>query len=187
MKKYLLTVVLGLVAMITNAQTFLGLPLSGSINEFHKQLVAKGFTMTFNENDARFYDGTLGNSPIRVLVLNTPNTKQVAKGVIWFAEKSSFYDLEYDFDDKKKVFVEKYGEPTDCFNYFAKPYYRGDGYELTAVRVGKYSNVCFWQLTNGFSVSLEVDKSQKIKASFENNENMKLLKEEREKKLSEGL
>jgi hypothetical protein len=187
MKKILLTVVMSMVAMITNAQTFMGLPLSGSMKDFHEAFTQKGFTVFQEVTDAKFYKGQLGGTNIEVLVLCTPTTKQVAKAVIFFPEIDNFLQLELDFYKKKKILEDKYGKAEDCFEYFVKPYYRGDGYEMTALSVEKYINSCFWKNMENLTLAADIHKNGCVRYIYENITNMTLLQTEKKQGISDGL
>jgi hypothetical protein len=187
MKKILLTVVMSMVAMITNAQTFMGLPLSGSMKNFHEAFIRKGFVVSQEVTDAKFYKGQLGGTNIEVLVLCTPKTKQVAKAVIFFPEIDNFYQLEMDFDKKKKILEEKYGKAEDCYEYFVTPYYRGDGYEMTAISTEKYINSCFWKGIDNLTIAQDIYYTGCVRYIYENDTNMTLLQTEKKQGISDGL
>ena len=54
-------------------------------------------------------------------------------------------------------FKKKYGEPTEHFEFFSKPYYKGDGYEMQALRLDKCNYASYSEKENG-TICVEMSK-----------------------------
>lgn len=48
------------------------------------------------------------------------------------------------YSDLKQALIGKYGEPDNDFAFFKSPYYEGDGYEESAIKLGKGVFSAFW-------------------------------------------
>jgi hypothetical protein len=92
-----------------------------------------------------------------------------------------------DFAKKKKILEDKYGRAEDCYEYFVKPYYRGDGYEMTALSREKYMQSCFWKNMDNLTIAADIHKRGCVRYIFENNTNMTLLQTEKKQGISDGL
>lgn len=97
---------------------------------------------------AMFVEGRLGKV---TLILVTPDNK--AREV---------------YRDLRETLVQKYGAPTRTFETFRRPYYLGDGFEETAIKVGKASFATFWapEGTEG-GLSIEITERLNIRVTYE--------------------
>ena len=84
-------------------------------------------------------------------------------------ENNNWYSLKSEYERFKVMFTKKYGKP-DSYEYFTEPYEEGDGYEHTALSVGKCSYISFFTLPLG-TISLRISESllDKIKYIAEEN------------------
>ena len=77
------------------------------------------------------------------------------------------------------MFVKKYGNPTNNYEFFSKPYYEGDGYELSALRNEKCHYISAFETKNGV-VYLEISKFKKIEINYEDKANSNIMDREKE-------
>ena len=106
----------------TERMKFMGIPIAGSPIQMGEKLKAKGFV--FKEkisNHIREYSGIFAGSNVVVDIVSTSNV--VWKILVEYPEASSFSRLESDYEDMVGQFKKKYGEPTEHFEFFSKPYY----------------------------------------------------------------
>ena len=57
----------------------------------------------------------------------------------------------------KQLLSQKYGLYSDDFYYFDRPYYKGDGYELQAIRLGKGTAKTYWKRPTGNGENVILD------------------------------
>lgn len=116
---------------------FKGIPIDGSLDSYVGQLNKKGFTTTKNTEDAAMLKGTFAGEDVEVAVYTTPKSRTVYMVVVAFPEQSAWYSIKSDFKKLENSLQEKYGKPSLQRKSFASPYYEGDGYEMTAIKVDK--------------------------------------------------
>lgn len=63
----------------------------------------------------------------------------------------------------KRILTERYGKPTSEYEFYHSPYYEGDGFEQTAIRVGKGSLATFW----GVNLSLNIERILVVVVTYE--------------------
>lgn len=82
--------------------------------------------------------------------------------VIFMPDDNSAYttytSLNSDYNTIKKAMVSKYGE-SKSLNQFSRPYENGDGYELTALKVGKLFKTDIWEDLDKMIISMNATKS----------------------------
>jgi hypothetical protein len=116
-----------------------------------------------------------------IIILGTPKTNQVCKMVVYTDKQTSFSDLTSIYDIIYTLLESKYGKANDeCLDFFKTPYERHDGYEMTAISVGKYVRMCgFGENEPNMSVYQMIDKYPQVKIVWENKQNMELVSKER--------
>ena len=84
---------------------------------------------------------------------------------------------------------EKYGKPEKSAEAFLEPYRKGDGYETTAIRVGKGIFVARWMFPapNGKpnALVIQITDTLQIRATYESGELITLLGEKNKRKARE--
>lgn len=189
MKKLILIGMTLLMTAVSSAQTFAGIALSGNVDVFRQKLTTKGFTYSKTIDNGFLYTGKIANEKVDVYIVHTRKSRYVAKVVVYFPENFTFQRLITNYEEKKAVLVSKYGEPSDCFDYFTSPYYDGDGYELQAVSSGNYTRFCVW--TEGdhsaFPKLIQVSRTNCIMIMYENTENMEIKTAEERQQMQNGL
>lgn len=151
--------------------TFKNIPIDGTIETFIKKMEENGFQQTYLAGDesGAVMEGEFVNMKCEIFILASPKTKYVWKVLVKLPEETSWYSLKSDYFKYKKAYTEKYGKSTD-YEFFSKPYYEGDGYELQALRMDKCSYSAFFNTDNG-SLSVSIGKEGCIQLSYEDKEN----------------
>lgn len=72
-------------------------------------------------------------------------------------------------------------------DFFSSPYERYDGYEMTAITVGKYIRMCQFPSDSSMMPFIIIDKQPKVRISWEQKENMELNKQEKMEKAKNEL
>jgi len=176
MKKYLLTSFLFLLAYTSFSQEFLGIKVGGTTTECVTKLKTKGFKYISKSGNVTEMKGLVNNINMQLFIVETPLSKKVWKFSIYLPEIKNWYNLKSEYLDYKKTLTEKYGEPEQEFDYFTSPYYEGDGYELSALRIEKCVYSAYWK-----NVNLEISKYSQVRISYENTDNSALDTQEKEK------
>jgi hypothetical protein len=175
--KYFFVVISMFLITIGFSQEFMGIHVSGSLQDAIFNLQKKGFkreSVTESGNVVVF-KGRVSNSSVTLVVHSTPKTKLVWAFKIIFEVQSSWYELKSQYNDLVKTLTNKYGEPTKTFQSFLSPYYEGDGYEMSALRVGKVVYLSSWNI-----VYIKINKSGAISIQYENTVNSDLDTKEQE-------
>lgn len=169
MKKVALAIVAVLMIANSYAQEFMGVKVGGTPAEVIKKMTEKGFTLEKKnpDNSQLTMKGKVGNEEIEFLAAFTPTSKVCWKFIVYFEEQNDWYSLKAKYTQKLNMLKEKYGEPTNDFSFFSKPYYEGDGYEMTAVRIEKAHYSAFWA-----NMSIEISKYKQVCIGYENPDNV---------------
>ncbi len=178
--KHLLVMIMVVIATTTNAQYFNEVKIDGSPTEYLAKIKAKGYIFK------KYFDN--GNGAILSKDLNelyvfwTPKTKLVYKVTLYLPKKSSWYSLKSQYQDYKAILSAKYGEPQDTYEYFVKPYYEGDGYEMSALTIEKVVFFSYWDLSNqqNLQLGLSISKYEQVEISYENYKNGLIKKAEQD-------
>lgn len=167
MKKYIILSLLTLFSFELNAQhlSFMGIPITGTPSAFADSLKERKFISKEPLcNTINCYSGTFAGENVTVYVCHKYNL--VWKVSVEFPKHFSFYDLETEYDKFVENFTAKYGEPTDEFRYFSYPYYKGDGYESSAVQLGKCHYATFWEKSSG-AIMIKIYSSKQVNIAYE--------------------
>ena len=161
--------------LTVSAQTehlkFMGIPITGTPIQMGEKLKAKGFIFKEKlDEDFRVYKGKFAGSNVEVSVVSSNNL--VWKILVEYPKASSFSELLSDYNEMVKQFKKKYNEPYDHFEFFSKPYYEGDGYELQALKLNKCHYASFWKLDFG-TICVEMAKYGRIWIGYEDKLNVK--------------
>lgn len=176
---FLLSLVISFTVAYGQHIKFMGTEVTGDYENFKDSLVLKGFTYIDSfETLHRFY-GKFANEIVTLNVMSSPKTNTVFKVIVYFPEREEWKELKRDYFAKKELYKTKYPLDSD-FEFFSSPYEDGDGYEMRAVTKGKCNYVSFF-LAVGGHITVEIDKSSKIKVVYEDRENIKIGKTELEK------
>ena len=187
---FLLAVMLIFALTTTKAQTLLGIPFKGDAFAFVNQMKAKGFVYLPENSKKGFYilKGTLLGYECDVYVSGTNKTNQLMKVSAYTRKETTFSSLSATFDNIYALMEAKYGAMEDeCLNYFSSPYERHDGYEMTALAVGKYVRMCQFESDSSMIPFMIIDKFPKVRISWEHKENMELNKLENMEKAKDEL
>lgn len=179
MKKLLVVLFVIVSTFSTNAQEvqehlkFKGIEITGNIDNFANSLVKQGYTTkSLGDKNSRVLSGKFANKDCNIILLGTPNTNTIWKVVVLFdQEYSSWYSLKSDYKNIKSSFVSKYGNPSNDFHFFSRPYEEGDGYEMTAIKVEKCTYCSFFDVKSGGitygGITVEISKYCSIRVAYE--------------------
>ena len=159
MKRFLTLIAFVFLAFALFAQehlTFKNIPIDGDIKNFTQEMIKAGFKVNANNSSdsSTWFKGEFMGKESDILVSHTP--KGLVFKVIVLHEYTSWRNLSSAFDDATELYTQKYGMPKSKYQFFSSPYYKGDGYELQALRNDKCHYFFIWEVTNGaLSVRLQ--------------------------------
>ena len=157
---------------------FMGLNMTGCIEQYKDSLNLKGFTFISSDSNSFYFYGVFANEPVKLCVVVSPVTKTVCKTIVFFKKKDSWNALKSDYFEKKHLYTNKYPMDRD-YEFFASPYEDGDGYELRALSRDKCHYISFFYAMGGY-ISIEIEKNFQVSVTYEDRENMDLAKRELE-------
>jgi hypothetical protein len=189
MKKTTALLVALLISICAYSQTFMGVPVTGTLTSFSTQLKAKGFVLSSESKPTLvIMNGKLANEEVQLLIVGTPKTFMTAKLVVYYPKQETWYSLLDDFKKVTKIITDKYGEPEKKYDFFEDPYELGDGYEMTAIRNEKCFYLQVWNATEKFpnqTLAVRINKTQSVTLIYENDKNM-LLKESEQQAIDQN-
>ncbi|MFY8161982.1 MAG: hypothetical protein ACOVNU_11680 [Candidatus Kapaibacteriota bacterium] len=156
------------------SQQFDGVNISGDLPTAISSLKAKGYTLSKPITNGVIMNGKIGSTEIELFLFTTPKSKKVYKAAIYLPIKENWYSIKQNYLDYLEVLTNKYGTPDNSFNFFSKPYFEGDGYEMLALDLEKCTYSAYWLKLENTSIYIEISKYKQVKISYENNENQKI-------------
>ncbi len=177
MKKIIISLLFMVVATIMMAQEhleFKGIPMDGPVSNFVSKLKTKGYTQVYNSGFGYALEGSFTGKPVTIYVLGTEKTGIVWKVVVNFEKATSWYTIKSQYKQYVEIFTQKYGSPSDHFEFFSRPYYEGDGYEMQALRNDKCNYCSYFETTKGtISVGMS-SNSECLSIRYEDGLNVKI-------------
>lgn len=128
--------------------SFKKIPLNGSVSEYSKKLIKKGFSKVDEIGNTYVLKGKFINENCRVHVMGSQKRKEVWSVAAFFPKKISWTSLQCQYNEYKKLYQNKYGKG-DSHEYFKKPYCEGDGYEMQALKKNKCVYFTVWKTDLG--------------------------------------
>lgn len=159
---------------------FKNIPIDGKLSDFVSKLEKEGFVFKKYARDyVAVMEGVFAGNYATIYILATPESKIVWKVTAGYNEKESWNSLKSDYLEIRSLYTTKYGAP-EHFEFFSKPYYEGDGYELQALRKEKCTYASFYSLPLG-TVVVEITQFCKVQVGYEDKSNYEIKKKEEEK------
>lgn len=168
MKKLILSVILALTIGASFSQTFNGVAISGDSKSAVDSFKKRGFKYVDTSDNVVIMKGEITGKKFELYIFTTPKTKQVYKVEGYFDESDSWYALESDYNSIVNILTDKYGKPDNKFSSFYKPYYKGDGYELQGLGLGKVSYSTYWFGRDNMNISVSISKFKMVNLGYEN-------------------
>lgn len=191
MKKIILLVTMLTFLLVAHAQEvdsianyhmeFKGVPIDGTLSSFIQKLQSKGFKKLQDDidDDIKIMEGNFAGEQSTLYILASPKSKTVWKVLVQYPKENSWSSLKYKYKDIKNLYIKKYGEPKDHFEFFSKPYYEGDGYELQALKNDKCTYATYFKLKEGY-ISVAISSPGCIEISYEDSLNNALKNKEKD-------
>jgi hypothetical protein len=156
----------------------MGIKVGGTREEVIYKFRAKGFTVVKNRADENtvIMAGKAGSMPIELYASFTPISGKCWALTVYLPEQTSWYSLKNQYEEYLEIMTSKYGRPNSSYSSFITPYYEGDGYELSALKLEKCIYSAFWN-----TCYIQMSKYLQVKIQYENTINSGLLDAERER------
>lgn len=182
MKKICMALMLCLVSIVCfgEHQVFKGVSMGETGTSFIKQLTTSGGLKLTKEEDitnCHIYSlsgSFAGYDNCEIFVYALPDLSAVFKAVVFLPEQTGWYSLKSQFNKLKDAYINKYGTYKRYYHDFDEPYYEGDGYEMSAVRLEKCNYFVYWEFEYG-SVGITISKYKQVKITYEDSENFNIL------------
>jgi hypothetical protein len=158
------------------SQDFMGIKVDGSKAQIIAAFQAKGFKKLEGDfgKSVIMFQGKIGYKEVEVVTVFTPLTGKCWKFAVYLPQQTSWVSLKSEFYEYVDLFTKKYGKPTTEYNFFISPYYEGDGYELSAVKLDKCRFITIWNET----YAVEISEYKQIRITYQNEKNSTLLDRE---------
>jgi hypothetical protein len=125
-------------------------------------------------------NGKVGNTEIELFLLTTPKSKKLYKATVYLPTKETWYAIKQNYLDYLEVLTTKYGTPHQSYDFFSKPYFEGDGYEMSALKLEKCTYSAFWLNIDNTSIVIQISKYNQVMISYQNDANQKIAASERD-------
>jgi hypothetical protein len=179
--KHLFLIISFFISVSVFSQQFDGVNISGDLPTAISQYKAKGYTLSKLITNGAIMNGKLGgNTEIELFLLTTPKSKKVYKAIIYLPIKETWYAIKQNYLDYLEVLTTKYGTPHQSYDFFSKPYYEGDGYEMSALKLEKCTFSAYWLGVDNTSIVIEISKYKQVMISYQNDANQKIASAERD-------
>ena len=158
---------------------FKGIPLNGKIDNFVNKLKAQGFSVSKQLGDIVVMEGTFTGKDATVYIISSEKSHPVWKVLVKLPKRTSWSSIKSDYEYYKEMFTKKYGNPTDNYEFFSKPYYEGDGYEMSALRNEKCHYISAYENPAGV-IYIEMSTTEQLSINYEDKVNSNIREQEKE-------
>lgn len=149
---------------------FRGVPIDGHLDDFVTKMEGMGYTVKQRDGEIVMMTGQFTNNNVELWIVSSRQTKTVWKVVVDFSKNSSWSSLKNSYFEYKNLYTKKYGSNNKAFEFFSKPYYEGDGYELQALRGEKCTYATFFLAENG-TITVALTKFENLQIRYEDKTN----------------
>lgn len=170
MKKNLFVLLFTILSFSVSAQYFDGVKIEGGLEAAVSKFKAKGYILKnyIEGGVGASMEGKILNTKIELLIFVTPKTKQVFKAVIYMPKENDWSEMKSEYQRYFNVLRDKYGIEDNKFDFFKKPYYEGDGYEMSAVANEKAVFAAYWINKDNCNIAVSISKYQQVEITYEN-------------------
>ncbi len=156
---------------------FKGIPIAGSNNSFVEKLKTKGFTFSKMEDNIGMLKGNFINLSCDLYTVGSVNSNTMWKVYITFDDEISWTSLKSSYLKVKEQYQGKYGKGKS-YEFFSKPYYEGDGYELQAISKERCTYSTFWNTDEG-NISVTIS-GKHVAISYEDKAGIEVNRQEKQ-------
>lgn len=190
MKKSIFILIIALFSLNASAQskhlTFKDIPIDGKISNFVEKMKNVGFSLVEIKGNFATMNGQFAEKNCEIIIVSSPETNTVWKVSAYFPKETTWSSMKSTYQSYKEQYQQKYGNPTDSFEFFSDPYFEGDGYELQAISNEKCSYFTYWESDLGI-ISLKISKFKQVCAQYEDKINVDLKNKENSVKIKKDI
>lgn len=159
---------------------FRGISFNCSISEFVSKLKSLGYKSVETDDNLVVMNGKFTGKDCDLYISSTPKTKKVCKVMVYFDKENDWDKLKGRYEEYRDLYKKKYGESRcSSYEFFKKPYYEGDGYELQALELDKCVYSSFFDTPAGYIV-VKMFSGACINIGYEDKINIELRETEKE-------
>ena len=134
--------------------TFMGIPITGTLENFAQKLEAKGFEKKYSDKTSVEFEGEFaGYSGCTIHVFKIRNPNIVYQVAVCLPKKSSWANLEKEYYKLKGMLTNKYGEPSshpETFKEGALTF--NDAAKMSSLKEGNCDYWTGWKVDNGIII-----------------------------------
>jgi len=145
---------------------FRGVPIDGQLDDFVVKMESMGYTVKKRDGNIVIMEGQFTNRDAELWIVSSNQTKTVWKVIVDFSKSSSWSSLKNSYFEYKDLYIKKYGSNNKSYEFFSKPYYEGDGYELQALRKDKCTYATFFINENG-TIAVKLTRFENLQIGYE--------------------
>ncbi len=132
-----------------NYLTFMGIPISGNINDFIKNLEDKGFILNEDEGDNITLTGKFTNQDVLLVLLQSDKTNDISGVGVAYNPVDSWSLLEQSYDNLLTAYSKKYGKPTTSLREIPSTYNDSGNYIFLGFKNDNVEYSDTWDLPSG--------------------------------------
>lgn len=171
-------IVFSLILNTSFSQSFDGVAIDGDLSTAIAKYKSKGYLIQKYFENGVILNGEVLGTKIELYIFTTIKTKRVFKAVVYLPKRESWVSLKNEYEKYFETFTDKYGTEDSKYEFFSKPYFEGDGYELQALKLEKATFAAYWLKKNNATIGLEISEYQQVKITYENDTNQIISKRE---------
>jgi len=168
----ILSLAILLTSCSANAQAFMGVPITGRLQDCMAGFQQQGFTYVKDNPHGVTMSGRMNDHPVELYIVVTPRSKTVCKVSLYFPKRKSWSALMIEYEQLRLQLTKALGTPDQQEASFQLPFKAGDGRELAALRSEKCSYTTIWLNRGNTHAILEISEFLQVYMALENMNNM---------------
>ncbi len=135
---------------------FLGIPITGNVNDFADKLREKGFRTSPNPDGIIILDGTFTNKDVKIGLMPIEGTNNIYRVGILYEELTSWDNLKSHYDYLVEAFTKKYGAPVVTIDKVPTIYKESGNFIISGIYREEVEFANGWNLPNG-SIMISIE------------------------------
>ena len=129
---------------------FMGIPITGNVDSFAKNLAKKGFTKDANLSSDEYLllTGKFTNREVVVMLEFSEKTNDIFRVFVVYESQTSWELLSNNYDYLVDLYSKKYGSPVKSVKELDSDY--DDSHHIMGFHLEKSKYLTYWSLSNGF-------------------------------------
>lgn len=159
---------------------FMGVPITGNINDFAAKFKSKGFSVKLDENGFTTLHGKFTNRETVIVLTPIDGTNNINLVCAFFEPNTSWTSLESHQNYLVRQFTKKYGEPTSTVRKIDSPYKDSGNFIFLGFHNEEVEYSDTWIMDNGaihISICSRSHDSANIMILYQDNANAQILED----------